>query len=151
MSHGTSTQWGRGTKRNDTVVALGYLGGARDKEEQVELLRRLSKGVRPGGRLIVCEEAVRPVPGVVGRVRPFTHEDLAERLKDADLEVEGCYFGDLLGAGFIRANARFGGGDANLRTRRLYSGVLMPVSRVLNRLHLPYGQDIIAVARVPES
>ncbi|WP_344587366.1 class I SAM-dependent methyltransferase [Actinomadura vinacea] len=137
----------------DTVLAVNLLGYIEDEDRA---LRSLVEAIRPGGRLVIWE-AGHPAlyskfdEEKAERVRRYTRKGLTESLKAARLEVEVCRPINSLGAIFNWFVVRRMEDAGDPRMVRIYDRTVVPVSRLLDHLHLPFGQNIIAVAKVPES
>ncbi|WP_165958754.1 methyltransferase domain-containing protein [Actinomadura sp. KC345] len=137
----------------DTVLAVNVLGFIEDEEGA---LRSLVEAIRPGGRLVIWEAGCPALYSgfdreKAGRLRRYTRKDLTGKLEAAGLETEVCRPINALGAIFNWFVVRRMSDVGDPRAVRIYDRTVVPVSRLLDHLRLPFGQNIIAVAKMPEA
>ncbi|MFD0535778.1 class I SAM-dependent methyltransferase [Actinomadura luteofluorescens] len=135
----------------DTVLLVNVLGHL---EHDVETIAGLGDVLVPGGRVVVWEAGYPELfsdfdRDQAGRLRRYTPEGLAERLRLAGLEVEISRPVNLLGGLFNRVMVGRTADFADPRLVRLYDRLVVPLSRLFDRLPLRFGQNVFAVARVP--
>ncbi|MEV0662973.1 class I SAM-dependent methyltransferase [Actinomadura luteofluorescens] len=135
----------------DTVLLVNVLGHL---DHDVQSIAALAEGLVPGGRVIVWEAGYPELYSdfdrdKAGRRRRYTPEGLAERLRLAGLEVEISRPVNLLGGLFNRVMVGRTADFADPRLVRLYDRLVVPLSRLFDRLPLRFGQNVFAVAKVP--
>jgi SAM-dependent methyltransferase len=141
------------TEPVDTVLAVNLLGYIEDDDGA---LRCLVEAIRPGGRLVIWE-AGHPAlyskfdEEKAGRLRRYTRKGLTESLQATGLQIEVCRPINVLGAIFNWFVVRRMSDAGDPWMVRIYDRTVVPVSRLLDHLHLPFGQNIIAVAKIPEN
>ena len=127
-------------------------------DDHVGALRSMARLVRPEGYIVlVCPAfpfAMSPVDIATGHVRRYTKRTMRKALTDAGLEVVQVRYANSLGLicyyGFtsvLKKQPSTGG------TMSFYDRLVVPVVRFLERLvgdHPPFGQSVVAVARVKE-
>ena len=132
----------------DTVLCLNVLEHIKDDRGA---LRRIHDLLEPGGRLVLLVPAIAGLYGSLDRAlqhhRRYDRADLLGKLVDAGFTVDVSRYFNLLGAVGWYVNSRL------LRRRHfppiqlsLYDR-LVPIFRVENRLNLPFGMSLIAIAR----
>lgn len=134
----------------DTVLLINVLGYLEDDGAAIEALAKVTA---PGGRLIIWEAGYPKLYSAfdrdqAGRRRRYTPEGLAASLRRAGLEVEICRPVNLLGGLFNRVMAGRTADYADPRLVRLYDRLVVPLSRLFDRLPLRFGQNVFVVARV---
>jgi ubiquinone/menaquinone biosynthesis C-methylase UbiE len=127
-------------------------------EDDVGALRSMARLVRPDGYLVLaCPAfpfAMSPVDVATGHVRRYTKRTMAKALADAGLETVEVRYANSLGLlcyyGFtslLKRQPSTGG------TMSFYDRLVVPVVRFTERLaggRPPFGQSVVAVARVRE-
>ncbi len=127
-------------------------------EDDVDALRSMAGLVRAGGFIVlVCPAfpfAMSPVDVATGHVRRYTRRSMRRALDAAGLEVVSQRYANSLGlicyyvyTSVLRKQPSTNG------TMTLYDRLVVPVVRTAERLigRPPFGQSVVAVARVPES
>jgi SAM-dependent methyltransferase len=126
-------------------------------DDHVDALQSMARLVRPEGYIVlVCPAfpfAMSPVDIATGHVRRYTKRSMRTALTDAGLEVVEVRYANSLGlicyyafTSVLKRQPKIGG------TISFYDRLLVPVVRFLERLvgRPPFGQSVVAVARVPE-
>lgn len=136
----------------DTVLAINVLEHI---EDDVEALRALSMLVKPGGNLVMWVPGYERLYGdfdrSVGHFRRYTPQTLAAVARDAGLRVDVCRPVNLLGGIAWWAVVRKGGVDSSeSKLVKIYDAVVVPISRVLDRFPIPFGQTILGSFTRPE-
>ncbi len=127
-------------------------------DDHVGALKSMAGLVRAGGYIVlVCPAfpfAMSPVDIATGHVRRYTKRSMRKALTDAGLEVVNVRYANSLGlicyyafTSVLRKQPSTGG------TMAIYDRLVVPVVQFLERLvgRPPFGQSVLAVARVPES
>jgi SAM-dependent methyltransferase len=135
----------------DTVVMMNVLEHI---EDDVEALRSLAKVTLPGGRIIIWVPGYMQLYGdfdrKVGHVTRYTPATLRSTVSKAGLDIDVLKPINFLGGIAWWAAVRKGGtGAPNPRMVGIYDRYVVPVTRVLDRVPIPFGQSILGVARVP--
>jgi hypothetical protein len=125
-------------------------------DDHVGALRSMSGLVQSGGYIVlVCPAfpfAMSPVDIATGHVRRYTKRSMRKALTDAGLEVVSVTYANSLGlicyyafTSLLRKQPSTGG------TMTIYDRLVVPVVRTIERVigHPPFGQSVVAVARVP--
>jgi SAM-dependent methyltransferase len=137
-----------------SVIAINVLEHIDDDSGA---LRALASMTEPGGRIVLWVPAYMQLYGdfdrAVGHVRRYTPLTMTEAIRAADLEPEVVKPVNLLGGVAWWVTVRRGGvGAPNPRLVRTYDRLVVPVTRALERwVTPPFGQSVLAVARVPGS
>jgi SAM-dependent methyltransferase len=127
-------------------------------DDHVGALQSMARLVRPDGYIVlVCPAfpfAMSPVDVATGHVRRYTKRTMRKALTDAGLEVVQVRYANSIGLvcyyGFtsvLKKQPSTGG------TMSFYDRLVVPVVRFLERLvgdRPPFGQSVVAVARVKE-
>jgi hypothetical protein len=126
-------------------------------DDHVGALQSMAGLVRDGGNIVlVCPAfpfAMSPVDVATGHVRRYTKRSMRKALTDAGLEVVSVTYANSLGlicyyafTSLLRKQPSTGG------TMTIYDRLVVPVVRLIERLigHPPFGQSVVAVARVPQ-
>jgi SAM-dependent methyltransferase len=126
-------------------------------DDHVGALESMAGLVRPDGFLIlVCPAfpfAMSPVDVATGHVRRYTRRSMRQALTDAGLAVVDVRYANSLGlicyyafTSVLKRQPAIGG------TISFYDRLLVPVVRFAERLvgRPPFGQSVVAIARVPE-
>ncbi len=127
-------------------------------EDHVGALRSMGWLVRPGGHIVlVCPAfpfAMSPVDIATGHVRRYTKRTMRAALASAGLEIVSVRYANSLGlicyyvfTSLLRRTPAEGG------TMTCYDRLVVPVVRFIERIIVrpPFGQSVLAVARVPAS
>jgi SAM-dependent methyltransferase len=135
----------------ESVIAINVL---EHFDDDAALLRSLAGLVRPGGSIVLWVPGYQALYGdfdrKVGHFRRYTPSTLADAVRRAGLTVGLCRPVNLLGGLAWWAAVRKGGtGAPNPRLVGIYDRYLVPVTRVLDRVPVPFGQSILGVAHVP--
>lgn len=135
----------------ESVVAINVL---EHFDDDAALLRSLAGLVTPGGTIVLWVPGYQALYGdfdrKVGHFRRYTPRTLTDAFRRAGLTTQLCRPVNLLGGIAWWAAVRKGGtGSPNPRLVGIYDRYLVPVTRVLDRLPVPFGQSILGVARVP--
>jgi len=125
-------------------------------EDHIEALQSMARLVRRDGYIVlVCPAfpfAMSPVDIATGHVRRYTKRSMTKALTDAGLEAVDVRYANSLGlicyyafTSLLRRQPSTGG------TMVIYDRLVVPVVRSAERLirRPPFGQSVIAVARVP--
>lgn len=135
----------------DTLVAINVLEHI---EDDGEALRRMTRGVRRGGTVVLFVPGYPSLYGAfdraVGHCRRYTPEGLRRVVGGAGLEIDVLRPVNFLGGIVWWLAVRLG---KQTRPRpflvRIYDRLLIPVVRLMERhLQLPFGQSILCVAHV---
>jgi hypothetical protein len=138
--------------RVSTVVAINVL---EHLDDDTGALRALATMTEPGGRIVLWVPAYMQLYGdfdrAVGHVRRYTPRTMAAAIRASGLEPELVKPVNLLGGVAWWVTVRRGGvGAPNPRLVRTYDRYVVPVTRTLERwVTPPFGQSVLAVARVP--
>ncbi|MBO0812193.1 MAG: class I SAM-dependent methyltransferase [Microlunatus sp.] len=129
----------------DTVLAINVLEHI---EDHVQALRALSALLRPGGNLVLWVPGYLRLYGdfdrSVGHLRRYTPKTLAAVAREAGLRVNGSRPVNLLGGlGWWAAVRKGGVGSPNPTLVKVYDAVVIPVTRVLDKLPIPFGQTVL--------
>ncbi len=136
----------------DTLIMMNVLEHI---EDDVAALRRLSRLVIPGGRIVLWVPAYPALYGefdrMVGHFRRYTPATLRRPVELAGLRVERVEPVNLLGGiAWWVAVRRVRQRSADPRLVRLYDRVIVPISRcVERRIRVPFGQSVLCVATRP--
>jgi ubiquinone/menaquinone biosynthesis C-methylase UbiE len=127
-------------------------------DDHVGALQSMARLVRPEGYIVlVCPAfpfAMSPVDVATGHVRRYTRRSMRKALTDAGLEVVSVRYANSVGllcyyafTSLLKKQPSTGG------TMSFYDRLVVPVVRWLERIigdRPPFGQSVVAVARVPE-
>ena len=134
----------------DAVVALNVL---EHLEDDVAALTEMAGYVRPGGRVVLWVPAYQRLYGefdrVVGHWRRYEPESMRATMVAAGLDVSVCRPVNLLGGlAWWLAVRRGDVRRPHPRLVRAYDNVVVPVTRLLERIGTPpFGQSILAVGQ----
>jgi SAM-dependent methyltransferase len=137
----------------ETVVAMNVLEHI---DDDVQALRDLAAAVVPGGRIVLWTPAYMQLYGdfdrKVGHVRRYTPRTMRQSVEAAGLRVRVLRPANFLGGvAWWIAVRRGGAGHPDRRLVWLYDNVVIPFSRVVERvIRPPFGQSILCVAEVPQ-
>jgi|tagenome__1003787_1003787.scaffolds.fasta_scaffold20480274_2 SAM-dependent methyltransferase len=135
-----------------SVVAINVLEHI---EDDAGALRALATMTEPGGRIVLFVPAYMQLYGdfdrAVGHVRRYTPRTMTAAIQNADLRPELVKPVNFLGGIAWWVTVRRGGvGAPNPRLVRVYDRFVVPVTRTVERrITAPFGQSVLAVARVP--
>jgi SAM-dependent methyltransferase len=135
-----------------SVIAINVLEHI---DDDVGALRALTRMTEPGGTLVLWVPAYMRLYGdfdrAVGHVRRYTPATMTAAIRNAGLAPELVKPVNLLGGIAWWVTVRRGGvGAPNPRLVRTYDRFVVPVTRAVERrLRPPFGQSVLAVARVP--
>jgi ubiquinone/menaquinone biosynthesis C-methylase UbiE len=127
-------------------------------DDHVGALQSMARLVRPEGYVVlVCPAfpfAMSPVDVATGHVRRYTKRTMSKALTDAGLDVVGVRYANSLGlicyyafTSLLKKQPSTGG------TMSFYDRLVVPIVRLFERLigdRPPFGQSVVAVARVKE-
>jgi SAM-dependent methyltransferase len=136
---------------HSAAVALNVLEHIPD---DVAALRAMRQLVRPGGAVVLIVPAFPSAMSrfdlAIGHQRRYTRRSLGDALTAAGLEVEQLRYVNPIGllSWYVTVKA-IGMQPRNGAALRLYDRMVVPVARTLDRLSVPFGQSVFAVARVP--
>jgi SAM-dependent methyltransferase len=135
----------------ETVIAINVL---EHFDDDAGLLESLAGLVKPGGSLVLWVPGYQALYGdfdrKVGHFRRYTPATLSDAMRRAGLDVRKSRPVNFLGGIAWWAAVRKGGtGAPNPRMVGIYDRYVVPVTRVLDRVPIPFGQSILGVARVP--
>ena len=135
-----------------TIVAINVL---EHLDDDTGALRALAGMAEPGGRIVLWVPAYMQLYGdfdrAVGHLRRYTPRTMTAAIRNAGLGAELVRPVNLLGGIAWWATVRRGMvGSPNPRLVRAYDRFVVPVTRVVEqRVTPPFGQSVLAVARVP--
>jgi SAM-dependent methyltransferase len=138
--------------RVSTVIAINVLEHI---DEDTEALRSLASMTEPGGRIVLWVPAYMQLYGdfdrAVGHARRYTPRTMTAAIRHAGLGADLVRPVNFLGGVAWWAMVRRGRvGVPNPRLVRTYDRLVVPVTRALeSRIRPPFGQSVLAVARVP--
>lgn len=136
----------------ESVLAINVL---EHFEDDVALLRGLSRLVAPGGTIVLWVPAFNALYSdfdrQVGHARRYTPATLRKAARAAGLEPARVRAVNLLGGlAWWAATRRGGVSTPNGKLVGLYDRLIVPASRVLDRIApIPFGQSVVAALRVP--
>lgn len=134
-----------------TVVAINVLEHV---DDDTGALRALASMTEPGGRIVLWVPAYMQLYGdfdrLVGHVRRYTPRTMTAVIRNAGLGAELVRPVNFLGGIAWWATVRRGGvGTPRPGLVRAYDRFVVPVTRLVeSRVTLPFGQSVLAVARV---
>lgn len=135
-----------------SIIAINVLEHI---DDDVGALRALASMTEPGGTVVLWVPAYMQLYGefdrAVGHVRRYTPRTMHAAIRHAGLAPEVVRPVNFLGGLAWWATVRRGGvGAPNPRLVRTYDRFVVPVTRLVEtRVTLPFGQSVLAVARVP--
>ncbi len=140
-----------GGRRVETVVAINVLEHV---EDHVGTLAGLATLVTPGGTVVMWVPGYMALYGEfdarVGHVRRYTPQTLTAAFRDAGLVPELVRPVNVLGGLAWWLVVRKGGtGAPNPKLVAVYNRVVVPLTRIVDKLGIGFGQSILGVARVP--
>lgn len=122
-------------------------------EDDVEALRQLRRVLRDDGRLVLYLPAFQSLytalDAAIGHFRRYDTRMIADRIRAAGLDLDGCYYADVLGfiVNWVFKRISNNVSTVNVRTMRIYDGFIFPVSRAIERIvRPPFGKNVVAVA-----
>ena len=140
------------TANYSAVVALNVLEHIPD---DVAALRSFAQLVEPGGRIVIFVPAfpllMSEYDDVVGHQRRYRRSTLRSVAAQAGLEVEVLHHVNLVGwFGWLLTMRILKGRPHEGLLLRIFDGAIVPVARwAETRLHPPFGQSLLLVARTP--
>jgi SAM-dependent methyltransferase len=137
--------------KHSAAVAFNVLEHIPD---DVAALRAMGQLVRPGGAVVLIVPAFPSAMSrfdlAIGHQRRYTRRSLGGALTGAGLRVEQLRYVNPIGllnwyvtVKTLRMRPRNGA------ALRLYDRTVVPVARAFDRVSVPFGQSVFAVARVP--
>lgn len=139
------------SKPVDTVVMMNVLEHIAD---DVKALHCLAEATVPGGRIVIWVPGYMQLYGEfdqkVGHVTRYTPKTLRATVEGAGLQPEVIKPINFIGgiAWWLTVRKR-GVTYPDPRIVKLYDRTVVPVTRLTDKLHLPFGQTVFCVARVP--
>jgi Methyltransferase domain len=124
--------------------------------DHVGALRSMGALVRPGGHIIlVCPAfpfAMSQVDVATGHVRRYTKRSMRAALAESGLEAVSVRYANSLGLiCYYVFTSLLGKAPSKGKTMLFYDRVVVPVVRSIERvIRPPFGQSVLAIARVPE-
>ena len=125
-------------------------------EDDLAALRSMAMLVRRDGYLVlVCPAfpfAMSPVDIATGHVRRYTRRSMTAALTDAGLEVVDVRYANSIGLiCYYAFTSLLGKQPSTGGTMMFYDRVMVPAVRLMERVikRPPFGQSVVAVARVP--
>ena len=139
------------TGAHSAAVSLNVLEHIPD---DVAALRAMRGLVRPGGRVVLVVPAFPSAMSrfdlAIGHQRRYTRRTLGAALTAAGLRVEELRYVNPIGLiNWYVAVKALRMRPRNSPALRLYDRAIVPVARALDRLSVPFGQSVFAVATVP--
>jgi 2-polyprenyl-3-methyl-5-hydroxy-6-metoxy-1,4-benzoquinol methylase len=132
----------------DTVICLNVLEHVEHDERALAALHDV---LEPGGRLVLLVPAMQALYGSLDRAldhhRRYERSDLLAKLSSAGFEVERDWFFNRLGVAGWYVNSRLLRRRTFPRVQLALYNLLVPLFRIENRLRLPFGMSLIAIAR----
>ena len=139
------------SKPVDTVVAMNVLEHIAD---DVKALKCLAEATEPGGRIIIWVPGYMQLFGEfdrkVGHVTRYTPKTLRASVESAGLKPEVVRPINFVGgvAWWLTVRKR-GVTYPDPKIVKIYDRTVVPVTRMIDKLHPPFGQTVFCVARVP--
>lgn len=124
-------------------------------DDHVAALQSMGGLVQPGGHIVlVCPAfpfAMSPVDIATGHVRRYTKRSMRKALTDAGLEVVSVRYANSLGLiCYYAFTSLLKQAPSKGKTIIIYDRLVVPIVRGLERIiRPPFGQSVLAVARVP--
>lgn len=125
-------------------------------DDHVTALRSMAQLVQPGGYLVlVCPAfpfAMSPVDIATGHVRRYTRRSMSAALTAAGLQVQTVRYANSLGLiCYYAFTSVLRKAPSRGATMAVYDRLVVPLVRLLERaVRPPFGQSVLAVARVPQ-
>jgi SAM-dependent methyltransferase len=125
-------------------------------DDHVGALGSIRKLVRPGGKIVLIVPAfpfaMSPVDIATGHVRRYTKKSMRAALTEAGLTVEHVRYVNALGLlGYYMATSVFKLVPKEGPMVKFYDRFVLPVTKAAEQLvRPPFGQSVLAVARVPD-
>jgi 2-polyprenyl-3-methyl-5-hydroxy-6-metoxy-1,4-benzoquinol methylase len=125
-------------------------------DDDIGALRSMAALVRPGGHVIIVvpafEWAMSPADVATGHVRRYTRKSMRAAMEAAGLEIVKLHYANTVGlVGYVITTKilRLMPGPGKIVW--VYDRFVAPVTRLVERLVTPpFGQSVVAIARVPE-
>jgi ubiquinone/menaquinone biosynthesis C-methylase UbiE len=124
--------------------------------DDVTALRSMAQLVQPGGYVVlVCPAfpfAMSPVDVATGHVRRYTKRSMSAALTAAGLQVETVRYANSLGlVCYYTFTSLLRKAPSRGATMTIYDRLVVPLVQLLERaVRPPFGQSVLAVARVPQ-
>lgn len=132
----------------DTVLCLSVL---EQLEDDVGALRQLHAALSDGGHLVAVVPALPRLFGSIddarGTLRRYTRESLSECLRTAGFHIERVAYFNLPGALAWYVNSRVLRRRGVPEVQAWLNDRLVPLLRLEERVHLPWGLSLLAVGR----
>lgn len=135
----------------DTVVMMNVLEHVAD---DVKALQCLAEATAPGGRIVIWVPGYMQLYGEfdrkVGHVTRYTPKTLGSSIERAGLQPEVVRPINFVGgvAWWLTVRKR-GVTYPDPRIVKIYDRVVVPITRLIDKAHPPFGQTVLGVARVP--
>lgn len=134
----------------DTVVFVNVLEHI---ENDVDLLRKFSAGLKPGSRILTFSPAFKllyaHIDATAGHYRRYTKKEIRQKLENSGLEVTYIRYFNVLGffswflfAKLLRAD------DFSKRGLKLYDTIIPFLQKMEKLAPPPLGQSVIAIGEV---
>jgi SAM-dependent methyltransferase len=123
--------------------------------DDVAALRAMADLVRPGGAVVLIvpafPSAMSRFDRAIGHQRRYTRASLGGALREAGLAVQRLRYVNPVGllAWYVMVKG-LDRTPSNGPALRVYDRVVVPIARALDRVPVPFGQSVFAVARRPE-
>ncbi|MQA83129.1 MAG: methyltransferase [Streptosporangiales bacterium] len=135
----------------ESVVAINVLEHI---EDDVAALKSLARLVVPGGTIVLWVPAYQTLYGdfdrKVGHVRRYTPATMRGAVEAAGLTTRVCRPVNFLGGLAWWLAVRIGGtGSPRPGMVAVYDRLVVPVTRIVDRLRPPFGQTVLCVVEVP--
>ncbi|GIJ51985.1 methyltransferase [Virgisporangium aliadipatigenens] len=143
------------TEPGDYSAAVSY-NVLEHIDEDVDALRSMGELVRPGGHVIIVvpafQWAMSPADIATGHVRRYTKKSMRAAMEAAGLEIVKLHYANTLGLfGYVFTTKilRLMPGPGKLVL--VYDRFVAPLTRLAERIVTPpFGQSVVAIARVPQ-
>jgi SAM-dependent methyltransferase len=125
-------------------------------EDDIAALRSMGGLVRPGGHVIIVvpafQWAMSPADIATGHVRRYTKKSMRNAMTEAGLEIVKLHYANTLGLfGYVLTTKVLRLMPGPGRLVYVYDSFVAPLTRWAERLVTPpFGQSVVAIARVPE-
>jgi hypothetical protein len=140
------------SKPVETVVMMNVLEHIAD---DVKALHCLAEATLPGGRIVIWVPGFMQLYGEfdrkVGHVTRYSPKTLRATIEGAGLKPEVVKPINFIGglAWWLSVRKR-GVTYPDPRIVKLYDRTVVPLTRLIDKMHPPFGQTVFAVARVPD-
>ncbi len=139
------------SEKVDTVVMMNVLEHV---AEDVKALQCLAEATAPGGRIVIWVPGFMQLYGEfdrkVGHVTRYTPKTLRASIEGAGLEPEVVRPINFVGgvAWWLTVRKR-GVTYPDPKIVKIYDRTVVPLTRMIDKIHPPFGQTVLGVARVP--